>query len=208
MDILPNYPAPTRRRAGKRPRPTPPPLQQPGPHFLLRRRFTAQEIAVPQDRHVDPQGAWRAKWPDPQEIASSHQMSSRTSADPQIVGRRFAIPTRDQFVTDLGSFNEPGIARLFDRRDVDEHIGPAALRLDKSVSLGRVEPLNRTQSHLRTLQLNRSTNHKSRLKRPRSLRAEKARPCIPRLRPIGVWNEHRPHGKAYLIPDGLLPLFP
>src|ERR1700752_3842279 len=52
-------------------------------------------------------------------------------------GRRcLARSSGEQFVADLGTLGEPGATRLLERRNVDEHVLPATIGLDKSISLG------------------------------------------------------------------------
>jgi hypothetical protein len=59
----------------------------------------------------------------------------------QILSRALAVLAADQIVLDpitLVQIIEPG---PLDGRDVHESVGPAALRLDKTKSLGGIEPL-------------------------------------------------------------------
>jgi hypothetical protein len=66
-------------------------------------------------------------------------------------GRRcLARSSGEQFVADLGTLREPGVTRLLERRDVDEHVLPAAIGLDKSISLGWIKPLHRPHRHVGT----------------------------------------------------------
>jgi hypothetical protein len=60
----------------------------------------------------------------------------------QILSRALAVLTADQLVLDpvtLVQIVEPG---PLDGRDVHESVGPAAVRLDKPISLGSIEPLH------------------------------------------------------------------
>src|ERR1700751_5348423 len=63
--------------------------------------------------------------------------------------RRLARSRGEQFVADLGPLGEPGVTRLLERRDVDEHVLSAAIGLDKSISLGWIKPLPPPHRHVR-----------------------------------------------------------
>jgi hypothetical protein len=65
-----------------------------------------------------------------------------SGGDFQILGRALAVLTADQLILDpvsLVQIVEPG---PLDGRDVHENVGRAALRLDKSISFGSIEPLH------------------------------------------------------------------
>ena len=62
--------------------------------------------------------------------------------------RRFLAAVGDDLVADLRAFVQRAKARLFDRRDVHEHILPTGVRLDETKALGRVEPLHNTCRHV------------------------------------------------------------
>ena len=62
--------------------------------------------------------------------------------DLQVLSRALAVLTSDQLVLDPGALVQSVEPGPFDRRDVDEYVGRAALRLDESISLGSVEPLH------------------------------------------------------------------
>src|ERR1700739_1197982 len=62
--------------------------------------------------------------------------------------RRLARSSGEQFVADLGTLGEPGVTRLLERRDVDEHVLSAAIGLDKSISLGWIKPLHCPHRHV------------------------------------------------------------
>src|SRR5215470_6918655 len=50
-------------------------------------------------------------------------------------------------ILDLLPFIERAQSSLLDRGDMDEHVFAACLRLDKSITLGRIEPLHGTTRH-------------------------------------------------------------
>ena len=56
----------------------------------------------------------------------------------------------NDLVLNILAFIERAQPGPLDRGDVHEHILAAALRLDKAVTLGRVEPLHRACSHARS----------------------------------------------------------
>jgi hypothetical protein len=60
----------------------------------------------------------------------------------QILSRALAVLTADQLVLDPVAFVQVVEPGPFDGGDVHESVGPAVLRLDKSKSLGGVEPLH------------------------------------------------------------------
>ena len=62
------------------------------------------------------------------------------SLDFEILGRRFA-PIIDDFELDLLTFIEGREAGALHRRDMNEHVLSAPLRLDEAVAFGGVEPL-------------------------------------------------------------------
>src|SRR6516225_2940049 len=68
-------------------------------------------------------------------------------AEPQIFRGRLSL-VWDFVVADLGPLRERGETSLLHRRDMDEHVLSAAVRRDKPVTLGRVEPLHRTHRHV------------------------------------------------------------
>ena len=72
---------------------------------------------------------------------------TRSALNLEILCRCFAL-ARDFLVLDNLPFIETGEAGSLDSRDMDEHIFAAALRLNETVTLGRVEPFDRALSHL------------------------------------------------------------
>src|SRR6185437_8175477 len=74
----------------------------------------------------------------------------RSTLNPQIL-RRCLAPIRDQLEFDRLPLVERGKAGTLHRRDVDEDVFTAALRLDKAVTLGRIEPFHVTCRHLSPL---------------------------------------------------------
>jgi len=78
----------------------------------------------------------------------------RCLAYPQIFCRHLAAAFL-LFVTDLSALVEGTQASPFHRRDVHENILAAAVRLDKSISLSRIEPLHSTYRHVLLPFLNR-----------------------------------------------------
>jgi len=71
------------------------------------------------------------------------------SADPQILRRHFSAIFL-HFITYFGAFVQIAEAGPLHGRDVDEHIIAPAVRLNKTKTLGRVEPLHRTCRHARS----------------------------------------------------------
>jgi hypothetical protein len=69
--------------------------------------------------------------------------------DFDVLCRRFASVV-DDFELDLLALIECGEAGAFHRRDMNEHVLSASLRLDKAVALGGVEPLYISDRHLDT----------------------------------------------------------
>src|ERR1700760_304779 len=68
----------------------------------------------------------------------------------KVVGARLArFAVGDHLVRDLLALIERAHARALNRADVNEYVAPAGVRRDKSISFGRVEPLDRTHSHRR-----------------------------------------------------------
>jgi hypothetical protein len=70
-------------------------------------------------------------------------------SDSQIFRRRFA-PAAHFFVAHLGALIETAQTGFFHRRDVHEYVFAAAVGLNKTKPLGRVEPLYNTCRHVRS----------------------------------------------------------
>jgi transposase-like protein DUF772 len=68
------------------------------------------------------------------------------SADLQIFGR-FLATVHDDVEAHLRAFCQAVVAGLFHRRDMDKHVFAAAIRLDETKALRRVEPLHRPGCH-------------------------------------------------------------
>src|SRR5579871_3726835 len=66
----------------------------------------------------------------------------------EVLGGRFS-PIADDFIFDVLTFIEGIEAGPLHRRDVYEHILPAALRLDKAIAFGWIEPFHRSSRHYR-----------------------------------------------------------
>src|SRR6516162_2095311 len=65
-----------------------------------------------------------------------------------LASRRLARATVGHEVeADLGTFRERRKASPLDRRDMDEHILAAVIRLNKTIAFRGVEPLHRTHCH-------------------------------------------------------------
>src|SRR5258708_25205609 len=64
------------------------------------------------------------------------------------ISRRLLAAIGHDLIFHLLSFIERAQARAFDRRNMDEHVLPACLRLNESVTLLRVEPLHRPERHV------------------------------------------------------------
>src|ERR1700761_778119 len=73
----------------------------------------------------------------------------RVLANSQIFRRRFAAVVL-LFVAHLGALIEAAEAGPFHGRDVHKHVLAAVVGLNKSVTLGRVKPLDSTCRHVRT----------------------------------------------------------
>src|SRR5262249_10316594 len=71
---------------------------------------------------------------------------SRPSADLEVVGR-FLAAIADDFVLDGLPLIEGAQAGPLDCGDVNKNVPAAALRLNKAISLGRVEPLHIARGH-------------------------------------------------------------
>src|SRR6185437_7642503 len=70
-----------------------------------------------------------------------------TSADQREIAGRFLAAIAHDLVLDLLTLIEPRQPGALDRRDVDEDVLAAGIRLNEAVALLRVEPLDRTRSH-------------------------------------------------------------
>src|ERR1700732_1046812 len=68
------------------------------------------------------------------------------SADLQIF-RRFLATVRDDVEAHLRAFCQAGGTGPFHRRDMDKHVLAAAVRLNETKTLRRVEPLHRPSRH-------------------------------------------------------------
>src|SRR5262245_45919918 len=84
---------------------------------------------------------WRNRKPDD---------SFPTSPDLEVL-RRFLATIADDFVLDGLPFVESAQSCALNRRNVNEHVLAATLRLNESVALGRVEPLHCSLRHLAVL---------------------------------------------------------
>lgn len=62
-------------------------------------------------------------------------------------GRLAGALVCDQFIAETLAFGQRVHARALGGADVNEHIGPAILRLDEAEALGRIEPLNGPNFH-------------------------------------------------------------
>src|SRR6266446_1716736 len=98
----------------------------------------------------------------PHECSGSRRLGCST-ADLEVFGGLLA-PIAGNFVLNDLPLVESAQAGTLDRGNVDEHVLAAALRLNESVALGRVEPLHGSGSHLGLLALCASMN-RSRLDR-------------------------------------------
>src|SRR6266496_3834990 len=87
----------------------------------------------------------------PHECSGSRRLGCST-ADLEVFGGLLA-PIAGNFVLNDLPLVESAQAGTLDRGKVDEHILAAALRLNESVALGRVEPLHSSCGHLRLLAL-------------------------------------------------------
>ena len=69
----------------------------------------------------------------------------------EALGRRLAVPAGRDLEGNLLPFVQRSKASPLDGADMDEYVSGAILRLDEPVTLGRVEPLDSTCSHYRSL---------------------------------------------------------
>jgi hypothetical protein len=106
----------------------------------------APEPAIPLvNRRVDT--AARTEEPNDSQSDNSGRLARANSAlNLKILCRRFA-PVRDLLVFDDLPLIESGQTSAFDCRNVNKHILAAARRLNKSISLCRIEPLHSTLGH-------------------------------------------------------------
>jgi len=72
---------------------------------------------------------------------------TRLALNLKIFCRRFSL-VRDFLIFDHLPLIETAEAGFLDSRDMDKHIFSAGLRLNETVTLGRVEPFDRALSHL------------------------------------------------------------
>src|SRR6185312_5127518 len=101
---------------------------------------------------------------DPIQAPSAHQAVSLRSGE---LGRRSLAALVGQLEAELLTFRQPAHAGAFDGADMDEHVLRAVVRLDETVALLGVEPLNSTCGH-RGPRLNES------IRRVKHSRGEKA----------------------------------
>jgi hypothetical protein len=80
----------------------------------------------------------------------SRKVSTKNPAltDPEILSRLLA-PIGNDFVAHLGTLIEAAQSRFLNSRNVHEDVFAAVVWLDKSVTLGRVEPFHYTCRHVR-----------------------------------------------------------
>ena len=86
--------------------------------------------------------------------------TSRANLSHLEIFRRFLAAICDDFVLNVLTFVERAQSGALDGGDVNEHILATALRLDKAITLGRVEPLHSACSHYQSpsLQKNKSSD--------------------------------------------------
>jgi hypothetical protein len=75
--------------------------------------------------------------------------SETLSAHSQVFRRRLAAVCH-LFIAHFGALVEAAKTSLFHRRDVNEHVFTATVRLNKSEPFSRIEPLHCTCHHVRT----------------------------------------------------------
>ena len=84
---------------------------------------------------------------------ASIRLTARAASEPRWtlfyleIFSRFLAAIGDNFILNVLAFVERAQPGPLDRGDVHEHILAAALRLDKAVTFGRVEPLHSACSH-------------------------------------------------------------
>jgi hypothetical protein len=86
---------------------------------------------------------WRIVAPLRETICSA----AGSALDLEVLCGRFAL-VRDFFVFDDLPLIEAAKAGFLDSRDMDKYVFAAVLRLNETVTLGRVEPFDRTLRHL------------------------------------------------------------
>src|SRR6266478_1589753 len=82
-------------------------------------------------------------------VGSGHLASSTNL---EVFGRFLSTIAHDFVLNDL-AFIEGAQSCTFDSGNVDEHVLAAALRLNETISLGRIEPFHGPCSHRRLLAL-------------------------------------------------------
>jgi hypothetical protein len=103
-----------------------------------------------------------AHWPGFGPFAESYRLARLTSVfgDRRLsyfeILRGFLPAVRNNLILNVLAFVERAQARPFHGRDMHEHIFAAALRLDKAITLGRVEPLYSASSHISLQVVSRS----------------------------------------------------
>lgn len=71
------------------------------------------------------------------------------SAHPEVAGRRFSrLAVTNQFEADFLTFSQFAQARTLHSADMYENVGCSIVRLDKTISLGGIEPLHSTCAHI------------------------------------------------------------
>src|SRR6266478_5565181 len=81
---------------------------------------------------------------------ASPQRSSETRSRDLEIHRRCFSAVLFHLILDLLPLVERAQSSTFDCRDVDKHVSAAALRLNKSIALSRIEPFHRAARHCRS----------------------------------------------------------
>jgi len=80
------------------------------------------------------------------ELNRDARLKRKRSGDLQVLCRRLAAIFHEVVFNNL-IFIEGAEASALDRGDMDEHVPVAAIRLDESITLGRIEPFDGTLGH-------------------------------------------------------------
>jgi hypothetical protein len=94
-------------------------------------------------------GPGRTRAQAPVSARPAPMIAPESLANPEIFCRLFA-PVCDDLVAYLGALIEGRQAGFLDSRNVHEYVLAAAVRLNKTKALGRVEPFNCTDRHVRS----------------------------------------------------------
>jgi len=107
--------------------------------------------------------------------------------------RRFLAAICDDFVLNVLAFVEGAQSGALNGRDVNEHILATALRLDKAIALGRVEPLHSACSHYQSPSLKKNKSSDDRRHTSVSLTSRRGAPYIAQMEAFRYPGSRRRH---------------